>query len=72
MSYDLYLYENHLYNAFFKGGSIRNAPVLNNTSKQIEEFWKTDYMRKVMQFYDHKDFNKKAYLEYQLYNEKKE
>lgn len=68
--YQMWIVENHLWSSFFKkrkpGNTLNLDFKLDDVEQHTLEFWIGNYMKKVMRLYDHKDFNKKAYLEYQL------
>ena len=68
--YNMWLIENHLWTSFFKkrkpGNTLKLDFEFDGVNPKTVNFWIELYMKKVMRLYDHKDFNKKAYLEYQL------
>lgn len=67
-SYSRYLVENHIYKVFFGKADYLDAPEVNFNVK-TKKYWEELYVKDAMLFSDHKKFNKKGYLEYQLHKE---
>lgn len=65
--YTIYLVDKAMYKAFFKKGSFNNIPLEKRLKfGNARSFYIDNFVEKAMEFYDHPDFNKTAYMQYQL------